>query len=83
MEMNDIQEYIDYLQALLVASYSIKPSLTQCIEDKLEALAIDKGQDKEQAKNDVRQILNLKKALAIFLKNIAEKKFQNVSASNI
>lgn len=74
--MIDKQEYIKYLHTLFVASYIIKPSLTNSIEDELEAIAIHKGQDREQAKADVKHILNLKKAITKFLKKITEEKYQ-------
>lgn len=74
-------EYTYYLQSLFVASYIKKASPTRSIEDELEAIAVNKGQDKEQAKNDVRQILNLKKAFTKLLRKIVEEKFSSLTTN--
>lgn len=78
METIERQKYVEYLQALLVASYTVKPTLTCSIEDKLEAIAVDKWGDKIQAKIDVQRILNLRKALTIFLEKIVEERHQSL-----
>lgn len=76
IETTNKQEYMEYLQALLVASYTMKPSNARSIEERLEEIAMNQGQDKKQVKTDVRRILNLKEALTRFLKNIADEKFR-------
>ena len=77
METINKQEYIEYLQNLLVASYTMKPTHFRSMEDGLEEIATNRGQDKNQARADVRQILSLRKALMRFLKKIVEERFQN------
>ena len=71
-----MKDYIDYLQTLFVASYTMQPNLKLSIEDELEALAVSKGRNKKQAQIDVKQILNLKKALEKLLAKIAEENFK-------
>lgn len=73
--MRNMKDCINYLQTLFVASYTMRPSLKLSIEDELEALAVSKGRDKKQAQIDVKQVLNLKKALEKLLAKIAEEKF--------
>lgn len=73
------QEYMEYLQTLLVASYTMKPSLIRSMEDRLEEIATNQGQDKNQVRTDVKRILNLRKALMRFLKKITEERFQNAA----
>lgn len=77
METINKQEYIEYLQNLLVASYTMKPTPFRSMGDGLEEIATNRGQDKNQARADVRQILSLRKALMRFLKKIVEERFQN------
>ena len=55
METINKQEYIEYLQNLLVASYTMKPTPFRSMEDGLEEIATNRGQDKNQARADVRQ----------------------------
>lgn len=81
MKTTNKQEYMEYLQALLVASYTMRPNLVHSMEEGLEEIAMNQEQDKTKAKIDVRRILNLRKALTMFLKNIAEKEFQNSTIS--
>ena len=77
METINKQEYIEYQQNLLVASYTMKPTPFRSMEDGLEEIATNRGQDKNQARADVRQILSLRKDLMRFLKKIVEERFQN------
>lgn len=83
METTNEQAYMEYLQTLLVASYTMRPSSARSMEESLEEIAMNLEHDKKQVKIDVRRILNLRKALMMFLKNIVEEKFQNSVVNRI
>ena len=83
METTNEQAYMEYLQTLLVASYTMRPRSARSMEESLEEIAMNLEQDKKQVKMDVRRILNLRKALMMFLKNIVEEKFQNSVVNRI
>ncbi len=83
IETTNEQAYMEYLQTLLVASYTMRPNSTRSMEEGLEEIAMNLEQDKKQVKIDVRRILNLRKALMMFLKNIVEEKFQNPAVNRI